>query len=153
MSEEQQPQQPQQSEEELKVFVEYLKRGTLLLDLKEMDALHFAIDQNDAAAKELADLVHTQGVNPENYESVIRPKAIVIMEKAFDEAKRKEFHGVLAAIEGAYQDNEEICKISLASKLFLEDENARHSYLPIAVARLLEDIYATFYINQQPGQA
>lgn len=136
---------PNNQEEE--IFIEYLKRGTLLLDQKDFDNYHFDVDINDTNCKELSDLLVNEGINPQNYELKIRPKAIKIMEYAFTEEKKKELHDLLTFLETEYGNNEEAKRIVLASKLFIEDKNANHCYLPVAVARLLEDIYAKFNMS------
>lgn len=139
-----------QAEEDFKILVEYLKRGTLLLDLQDLDQFHFYINSTDKASEELATIINTEGVKPENYETNIRPKAVKILEVVFTDEKKSELHKILSEVEAKFKDNDEVLRIILASKLFIEDKKANHSYLPLAVARLLEDIYSTFFINKQP---
>ena len=129
-------------QEEYQKFLEYLQRGPFLLDLKEFDGFHFILNFEDKEISELGSMLAKEGVNDSNYASTIGPKAIEILKKVFTKDKEKELCGILDKVENGYASDAEVTKTVLASKLFLENEQAKHYYMPLAITRLLEDIFA-----------
>ena len=133
-----------QNDENYKQFIEFLHRGSLLLELKEFDDFHFAINVKDKEIVELVTLLSNEGINEKNYFERIEPKAASILKISFTQDKEKEVYSILEVIEKGYTDNKEICATTYASKLFLENQETEHHRLPLAITRLLEDAYVAF---------
>lgn len=131
-------------EKEYQMFIEYLHKGVMLLENKEFDDFHFDINKDDSKFRELASLLVSEGINDQTYFKNIEPKASEILKKLFTSQKVKDVCKILEAIEGKNSDDKEICTITAASRLFLEDAQAEHFHLPLAITRLVEDVYMTF---------
>ena len=140
------------SQNDYESFLEYLQKGVMLLDLKELDDFHFEIDSDNSEFKELGNLLLLEGINEENYITTIGPKSVNILQKIFTTDKVKELSELLEGVDKKYGDDVEISRMILASKLFLGDENAKHFHLPLAITRLMEDIYETFSGNVINGK-
>lgn len=131
------------TDKDYELFLEYLHKGVLLLDKKEFDDYHFDIDTNSLKVKELATLVLKEGVNHDNYFNKIEPKASEILKEFFNEQKEKDLCNILSKIETDNPDDLELRTTTSASRLFLEDKQTEHHHLPLAVTRLIEDVYST----------
>ncbi len=131
-------------QDEYESFLEYLQKGVMLLDLEELNNFHFDVNKEDPEFKELGNLLIKEGVNEDNYKSTIGPKSSMLLKKIFTPNKEEELHSILSEIESKYKDDIEIYRTSLASRLFLNDENGKHYYLPLALSRLMEDVYEAF---------
>lgn len=131
-------------EKDYEIFLEYLHKGVLLLDRKEFDDYHFNIDINSLKIKELAKLVLDEGVNHNNYFNKIEPTASEILKDLFIDEKEKDLCNILNKIEIDNPEDIELRTTTSASRLFLEDKQTEHHHLPIAVTRLIEDVYSAF---------
>src|SRR3990167_5896290 len=140
------------SQSDYESFLEYLQKGVMLLDLKELDDFHFKIDLENVEFKELGGLLLVEGINEENYVATIGPKSVSILQKIFTTDKVNELSKLLNDVDKKYGDDVEVSRMILASKLFLSDENAKHFHLPLAITRLMEDIYEAFSGNAANGK-
>ncbi len=132
------------TEKEYEMFVEYLHRGVMLLDNPEFDSFHFDIDLNNIQCQELATVLAEEGVNDQNYFKKIEPKAGEILSEFFTPIRIKDVCTILETIENKNLSNKEMCAITAASRLFLLDSQAEHNHLPLAITRLIEDVYFAF---------
>ena len=140
------------SQNDYESFLEYLQKGVMLLDLEELDSFHFKIDLENAELKELGNLLLLEGINEDNYVTTIGPKSVNILQRIFTLDKVKELSELLAGVDKKYGDDLEISRMVLASQLFLGDDNAKHYHLPLAITRLMEDIYEAFSDSTTNGR-
>lgn len=140
------------SQSDYESFLEYLQKGVMLLDLKELDDFHFQVDPENTEFKELGGLLLVEGINEENYVATIGPKSVSILQKIFTTDKVNELSKLLNDVDKKYGDDVEVSRMILASKLFLSDENAKHFHLPLAITRLMEDVYEVFSGNATNGK-
>lgn len=128
-----------EAKEKEQLYIKYLRQTVLLLPMKELANFHFDINIANQDFYELGSLIANQGVNTKSYNHKIRPLAMKLLPKVFTKDKVNELKAILESIIKTYSNSPEIQKSALASKLFLEDENTKLNYLPIAIARLIED--------------
>ncbi len=138
-------------ESDFENFLEYLQKGVMLLDLEEFDTFHFEIDVENPELAELGNLLLLEGINEENYINSLGPKSVNILQRIFTSDKVKELSDLLEGVDEKYNDDLEVSRMVLASKLFLGDENAKHYHLPLAITRLMEDVYESFAGNETNG--
>ena len=138
------------TEKEYELFVEYLHRGVMLLDNESFDDFHFDINIDDVNHQQLAAMILEEGVNDQNYFKKIEPKASDILKIVFTPKVIKEVCAILENIENQNLQDKELCATTAASRLFLLDSQAEHHHLPLAVTRLIEDIYYAFAGDSDP---
>ena len=122
-------------------FQEYLSKGILLLNLKEFGAFHFDVDLKDPNYQELTSLLKEEDIEEtEDSFKKIESRANKILKRTFTQDKKRELLAILKEIEKQYSNDKETSFIAYTSKIFLEDKEAKHYRLPLAVVRLTEDV-------------
>ena len=130
-------------------ILEYLHKGTLLLEEKEFNDFHFDVDVNNLDFRELAEIILSHDEYDIQCLNKIEPKANELLRKTLTKDKINSLYLILDEVELRNCENKEICMTVFASKSILKNNESNSYKLPLILTRFIEDVYMAFACGVQ----